>query len=106
MVAVAEIPRPLGLILEEREDGRGVEIIRVDPRGNAALSRADMRARAARARCYGGRTNRNYMVKRYPVGFFDIPGGPDHALAGKTSRGPLLVLINLDEDLQIRTIPI
>jgi hypothetical protein len=42
MVAVAEIPRPLGLILEEREDGRGVEIIRVDPRGNAALSRADV----------------------------------------------------------------
>ena len=37
MVTIAEVPRPLGLILEE-QDGGGVAVIDIDPRGNAARS--------------------------------------------------------------------
>ena len=36
MVTIAKVRRPLGLILEEREGGRGVEVLDIDPRGNAA----------------------------------------------------------------------
>ena len=36
MVKIAKVRRPLGVILEEREDGRGVEVLDIDPRGNAA----------------------------------------------------------------------
>ena len=36
MVTIAKVRRPLGVILEEREDGRGVEVLDIDPRGNAA----------------------------------------------------------------------
>ena len=36
MVTIAKVRRPLGVILEEREDGRGVEVPDIDPRGNAA----------------------------------------------------------------------
>ena len=36
MVTIAKVRRPLGVILEEREDGRGVEVLDIDPSGNAA----------------------------------------------------------------------
>ena len=36
MVTIAKVRRPLGVILEEREGGRGVEVLDIDPRGNAA----------------------------------------------------------------------
>ena len=36
MVTIAKARRPLGVILEEREDGRGVEVLDIDPSGNAA----------------------------------------------------------------------
>ena len=36
MVTIARVRRPLGVILEEREGGRGVEVLDIDPRGNAA----------------------------------------------------------------------
>ena len=36
MVTIAAARRPLGVILEEREDGRGVEVLDIDPSGNAA----------------------------------------------------------------------
>ena len=36
MVTIAKVRRPLGLILEEREGGCGVEVLDIDPRGNAA----------------------------------------------------------------------
>ena len=36
MVTIARVRRPLGVILEEREDGRGVEVLDFDPSGNAA----------------------------------------------------------------------
>lgn len=35
VAAVASIARPLGLILEERGGGGGVEVVEIDPRGNA-----------------------------------------------------------------------
>jgi len=35
MVTIAKVKRPLGMILEERAGG-GVEILEIDPRGNAA----------------------------------------------------------------------
>ena len=36
MVTIAKVRRPLGVILEEREGGRGVEVLDIDPSGNAA----------------------------------------------------------------------
>lgn len=41
MVAVASVPKPLGLILEER-DGGGARVARIDPRGNVVKLRADV----------------------------------------------------------------
>lgn len=41
MVAIARVPKPLGLILEER-DGGGARVARIDPRGNVIALRADV----------------------------------------------------------------
>ena len=41
MVTIAKIPRPLGIVLEERTGG-GVEVIAINPRGNAVKAGADV----------------------------------------------------------------
>ena len=39
MVTIAKVRRPLGVILEEREGGRGVEVLDIDPRGRPRARR-------------------------------------------------------------------